>query len=201
MNSDAKFEEKLIYCFKNGKNLVNFDLNTHNSRNFHFDWFLLCKVCNVWPKKYRGVVFHDNEEWCKIWRKTDLWFEKWHEEFGKFSPEHSKVSKFGLWCMSLKFTVELCVMTMKNDAKFEEELTCRFKIDMTNLTNFYPALKSLKNLHFNGLLLTKVLNIWAKRLQRSYVWWHWILMQNLKENWLCFQKWHEEFGKFSQAEK
>ena len=42
-------------------------------------------------------------------------------------------------CMSLKFTEELlCVMTMKNDAKFEEKLTCRFKIDMANLTNFGP---------------------------------------------------------------
>ena len=38
--------------------------------------------------------------------------------------------------MSLRFTGELCVMTMTNDAKFEEELTCRFKIDMRNLTNF-----------------------------------------------------------------
>ena len=106
---------------------------------------------SLWPKymfelkQYRGVIFHDTEEWCKIWRKTDLWFEKWHEEFGKFSPEHLKVSKLGLWwdpfvqsrkCMSLKFTEELCVMTMKNDAKFEEELTCQFKIDMRNLTNF-----------------------------------------------------------------
>ena len=27
-------------------------------------------------------------------------------------------------------------MTMKNNAKFEEELTCQFKIDMRNLTNF-----------------------------------------------------------------
>ena len=27
-------------------------------------------------------------------------------------------------------------MTMKNDAKFEKELTCQFKIDMRNLTNF-----------------------------------------------------------------
>ena len=43
--------------------------------------------------------------------------------------------------MSLKFTEELCVMTMKNDAKFEEELTCRFKIDMENLTNFDPSTK------------------------------------------------------------
>ena len=38
--------------------------------------------------------------------------------------------------MSLTFTEELCVMAMKNNAKFEEELTCRFKIDMKNLTNF-----------------------------------------------------------------
>ena len=38
--------------------------------------------------------------------------------------------------MSLKIAGELCVMAMTNDAKFEEELTCQFKIDMKNLTNF-----------------------------------------------------------------
>ena len=41
--------------------------------------------------------------------------------------------------MTLKLTEELCVMTMKNDAKFEEELTCQFKIDLRNLTNFDPS--------------------------------------------------------------
>ena len=40
--------------------------------------------------------------------------------------------------MNLKFTGELCVTTMKNGAKFEEELTCQFKIDMRNLTSFDP---------------------------------------------------------------
>ena len=40
--------------------------------------------------------------------------------------------------MSLKFTRELYVMTMKNDAKFEEELTYHFKVDMSNLTNVDP---------------------------------------------------------------
>ena len=30
-------------------------------------------------------------------------------------------------------------MTMKNDAKIEEELTCQFKTDMGNLTNFDPS--------------------------------------------------------------
>ena len=46
--------------------------------------------------------------------------------------------------MSLTFTGELCVMTMKNDAKFEEELTCQFKIEMRNLTTFDPGIQKPK---------------------------------------------------------
>ena len=38
--------------------------------------------------------------------------------------------------MSLKFAGEFFVMTIKNDTEFEEELTCQFKTDMRNLTNF-----------------------------------------------------------------
>ena len=34
----------------------------------------------------------------------------------------------------------MSVMTMKNDANFEEELTCHFKIDMSDLTNFDPSI-------------------------------------------------------------
>ena len=41
--------------------------------------------------------------------------------------------------MSLKCTGEFCVMTMKNDAKFEEELTSQFKIDIRYLTKFGPS--------------------------------------------------------------
>ena len=109
----------------------------------------------LWPKyimfeltKYIGVMFDGIEDWCKIWRKTDLYFQKWHEKFSKFSPEYCKVSKLGLWwdpltqsrkCMSLKFTEGLHVMIMKNDAKFKEVLTCQFKIENRNLTNFDPS--------------------------------------------------------------
>ena len=63
---------------------------------------------------------------------------KSHAKFGKFSPQHSKVSKLGLsWSpfMNLKFTGELCIMTVKNDGKCEKKLTCQFKTDMRNLTN------------------------------------------------------------------
>ena len=43
-------------------------------------------IGSLWPKyilfeleKYRGVIFHDTEELCKFWRKTDQWFEKRQE--------------------------------------------------------------------------------------------------------------------------
>ena len=84
-----------------------------------------------------------------------MWFEKRLEKFGKFSPDHLKVSKLGpLWDpfvqkgkgRILKFAEELCVTTTKNNAKFEEKLTCHFKTDISNLTNFHSSTrKSKKN--------------------------------------------------------
>ena len=38
------------------------------------------------PKKYREVICYKTEEWCKVWTRTDLCFEKWHDEFGEFWP-------------------------------------------------------------------------------------------------------------------
>ena len=184
---------------------------------------------------------HDTEEWCKIWRKTDLLFQKW-QEFGEFWSEHSKVSKI---CTLIgpfrakyitfdqKRTEELSFMTLKSHAKFQEKLTCGLENDMRNLANFHQnswkcrnwyfygiilskvqnarshvsliqcndtmkndkkskekltcrlkidirtnwqiltrVLESLKNIHFNGLLLTKVYNVWSKKLQRHYILWH-----------------------------
>ena len=49
--------------------------------------------------------------------------------------------------MTLKFTEELCVMTIKNDTKIEEELTC-FKYDMRNFTNFDPSTQKYEKFVF-----------------------------------------------------
>ena len=101
-------------------------------KTLHFNGLLVTKYIMFELKKCRGVIFYDTKVWRKVWRKTELWFEKWHEKFGKFSPEDLKVSKLEIWydpfvqrrkCMSLKFRKELCVMTMRNDAKFEEEFS------------------------------------------------------------------------------
>ena len=121
--------------------------------------FELKKDREVWNWIHEFCItlqFHEIEEWCKIWRKTDLLLEKWHEEFGKFWTEHSEVSKLELWWelfvqsrkrMSLKLTEDLSVMTMKNYTKVEEELTC-FKIDMRDFPNFNPSTRKSKKIVF-----------------------------------------------------
>ena len=48
--------------------------------------------------------------------------------------------------MNFKFTEELCVMTMKNNAKFEEKLTLHFKTVMRNLTDFDSTTRKYKKI-------------------------------------------------------
>ena len=158
MKNDTKIEEELTCHFKiDLRNLKNFDLSTRKSKKFVLIGSLWQKYIMFELQKYRGVIFRDTEEFRKFWRKTDLWFEKWREKFGKFLPEHLKVSKLGFWwdpfvqsrkCMSLKLTEEICVMTMKNDIKIEEELNCCFKIDMMNFTNFDLSTRKCKKFVF-----------------------------------------------------
>ena len=50
------------------------------------------------------------------------------------------------------------------------------------------ALENLKKLHFSGLFLIKVYNVWTKEVQTSYIWWYWRLVQSLKENWFVLSK-------------
>ena len=45
------------------------------------------------------------------------------------------------------------------------------------------TLEILQNLQFNVLLLNKVYNVWAKKVHKSYVSWHWRVMENLNKNW------------------
>ena len=54
-------------------------------------------------------------------------------------------------------------MTLKSDEKFEEKLTIGSKNDMWNLVNFHASSGKSENLHFDGLLSSKVYNVWAKK--------------------------------------
>ena len=105
-------------------------------------------------KKYRGVMFDDSEYWCKTWRKTNFYFPKWHEEFGKFSPKHLKVSKLKI------YRGVICHDRMQNSK--------RNWLVVSKLTwgIWWILTRGIDNLRFNGPSLGKVNNVWAKKAQK-----------------------------------
>ena len=56
-----------------------------------------------------------------------------------------------------------------------------FKVTWTS-QNLTRALEK-SNFFFNWLLMTKVYIVWATKVQRSYLSWHWGFVQILKTNW------------------
>ena len=60
-------------------------------------------------------------------------------------------------------------MIMKNNAKYEEELTCHFKNDMRNLTNVDSKTPKSKKIALQLAPLTKLYNAELRKVQRSYV--------------------------------
>ena len=91
--------------------------------------------------------------------------------------------------MSFKFKGDLCVMTMNNDAKFKEELSCQFKTDIRNWTTFdLSTQKSQKTCTLMSCFWPRDIMFELKKAQRRYIWWQWKLMRNLKENWLVLSK-------------
>ena len=117
-----------------------------NLINLHFNGFPFNKVYNVWTKKSLG-------ELCLMALNIDATFDgkltcafkNVLRNLANFHQSMFESLKTGTWwdpfiqsrkCTSSKFTGEFCVMTMKNDTKCEEELTCQFRTDMRNLTNF-----------------------------------------------------------------
>ena len=118
-------------------------------------------------------MFDCTEDWCKIWRQTDLYFLKWHEEFGKFSPEHIQKSKTWDFYWILSSKVENVWAWHWQGSYMSWEWTMVQNLKRTWLINWKliwgiwhiltQALENLKNLNFNELLLTKVYNVWANK--------------------------------------
>ena len=95
---DVKCEEKLYCGLKSGiSNLVNFHASSRKSVNLLFDWILLSKAYKELDEKVQKGYVSYHWRVCKVWRKTDSWFQKWHEEFDEFWCEKWQVWKLALW--------------------------------------------------------------------------------------------------------
>ena len=69
-------------------------------------------------------------------------------------------------------------MTLKSGAKFKEKLTCGFiQIWHEGFGEFSPNHSEVWKFHFDGLFLSKVYQVWATKIQRSYLSGPWVVMQ------------------------
>ena len=77
LRSDAKFKEKLTCSFKyNTRNFVNFHPTSQKSVDFTAMSYFCLKYMRFELKKYRGIIFHDTEQWCKMWINPDILVSK-----------------------------------------------------------------------------------------------------------------------------
>ena len=104
------------------------------------------------------------EYWCNIWRKTELCFQIWHDEFSKFSPEHVRGPFIqSRKCMSLKFTWSFVSWQWRMMQYLKRNWLVSSKLTWGIWQVLARALKNLKNLHFNDFVLNKIYNVWAKK--------------------------------------
>ena len=84
LENDAKFEDELTFTLKNDmRNLANFDPTLKTFKIFILMGSFCPKYIIFEVTKYRRVMRLFTGNQCKFWKKNDLWFHKWHEEFGE----------------------------------------------------------------------------------------------------------------------
>ena len=60
-------------------------------------------------------------------------------------------------------------MVIKNDTKIEEELACRFKVDMRNFTNFELSTRKSKKFVFYWFVVTKDQSLFQLQKYRGVI--------------------------------
>ena len=225
--SGANFGEKLILCFKNDKNLLNFDLSTKKSKKVALWLVPFAQSIQRSTLKSTGeLYFMILKSHAKFQKKLTCGLENDMRNLANF---HQNTWKCQNWYFHgiLLFKVENAWATnymsyrgvISKDTeewrKIWREIDLPFQNWLEEFDEFWK-LESLKNLHFHGLLLTKLCHVswqwkfdefWLEHLKISKVCtlmdYRWVLLDGI-EYWcnvwrtdLCFQKLHERFSKFS----
>ena len=117
--------------------------------------------------------------WWKEPIKVQIWWNfagalrslKFSTLVGSFCKNHTK--------FQLKMYRRLITHDIEEwcKAKKKKKMTCGFKLS--------PNHPRVQQFYFDGLFLSKVYEVWAKKIQRSYLSWHWTVMQNWNKPWPC----------------
>ena len=96
-------------------------------------------------KLQRDTKFEEESTCFKIDIRNLTNFDLSTESFNNFDFNRLLLSKLYILFKLKKYRGVLSFMKLKKDVKFREESTCRFKIDIWNLTNFNLTTQKLQN--------------------------------------------------------
>ena len=148
------------------KRFGKFSPNHSKVWKFHFDWlfcpkYLRFQSMELW--KYRGVIFHDTEHWCKIWINLDTvvsklaWGIRW--TFIK-AVKNLKICTFmGSFCPKRnasagKLQRNYVSWHWKVMQNVSENWLVTWKMTR-NLANFHASSWKSENLHLMGFFCRK----------------------------------------------
>ena len=133
--------------------------------------FFCWKYMKFLLKWYRGITSHDTEEWCKIRRKTDLFFLKkmarilWIliRELKSLKSLHFISSLSCKVCNVWPKKVQRSIFHDSEESfKIWRETNLWFRKWHEKFSKFSPErVRKFKNYDFDGILLSKVENPWA----------------------------------------
>ena len=205
LKTDAKFEEKPIFCCKMTRIWWILIRALKSLKNLHFDWSLSCKLYNIRPKKVQRSYLSWYWRIMEIiWRKTDLWFGKWHEKFGKYSSEHCQICQK---CQNSYFHGTLFCKVEMHELKIYRGVMCNDNeewwkiwrgIDVSfqnwheEFDEFWPEHSKISKIcTLMGCFWPKYILFELKKCRGvtfvSTEYWYKIW----RKTDLCFQKWHE----------
>ena len=160
---------------------MNFHLTTQKSENFTSMDYFCPKYVRVELKKYRGVVCHDTEQWCKIWINPDFAVSKMAWVIGWTFTRALKVWKIVHWWAFFSKAYVSGRKFQRNYVSWHWRLMQNLKENWL-LANFHASSWKSGNLHFDGLLLSKAYKYLNEKVKKSYVSWYWRVMQSLKKS-------------------
>ena len=149
---------------------------------------------------------HENEKWCKIWRRIDLSFQNWHEEFDVFWPEHLKVSKNFILMGS--FSAKYILLGLKKHRgvifhetegghKISRGIDLLFQNWPKEFEKFWPERSKVSK------IFTLMGSFWAKYILFELKKYRGVIFHKTEEGYKIwrridslFKNWHKEFDKF-----
>ena len=169
-------------------------------KNLHFDWSFSRKVYNVWPKRKEKLTrSSEMRNLANIHQKT-LKCQNWYFHGILLSKVQNLGLSLKIGTLMTSFSVKLKTYDLKIYSGVmchDNEEWCKIGrgIDLSaqnrhkEFDKFWPKhLKLSKICTLMDCFWPKHIMFELKKIQRCYVWWHWILMQNLRENWLVLSK-------------